>query len=146
MHIEPLERARDLGRMGEIAAVFARHGLGDLIRRAGLAPLFERARQRHEAQGRPGAIHAARWAVARCLRSLGRASEALAEQERLAASAEGKDDGFVAEEIAECLVLLGRAADARPHARRAAALLAADAGFAAEHPERIERMRELAGD
>lgn len=43
MHIEPLERARDLGRMGEIAAVFARHGLGDLIRRAGLAPLFERA-------------------------------------------------------------------------------------------------------
>ena len=27
----------------EIAAVFARHGLGDLIRRAGLAPLFERA-------------------------------------------------------------------------------------------------------
>jgi len=43
MHIEPLERARDLGRMGEIAAVFARHGLGDVIRRAGLAPFFERA-------------------------------------------------------------------------------------------------------
>jgi ubiquinone biosynthesis protein len=43
MHFETLERARDLGRMGEIAAVFARHGLGDVARRVGLAPFFERA-------------------------------------------------------------------------------------------------------
>jgi ubiquinone biosynthesis protein len=43
MYIEPLERARDLGRLSEIAVVFARHGLGDVIRRAGLAPFFERA-------------------------------------------------------------------------------------------------------
>ena len=52
-----------------------------------------------------------RWCVARCLRSLGRTEEALAEQRALAAELEaiGESDEFVTQEIAECLRALGRA-------------------------------------
>jgi len=39
----PMERARELGRLGEIATTFARHGLGDLLQRLGLAGPLERA-------------------------------------------------------------------------------------------------------
>ena len=52
----------------------------------------------------------ARWCVARCLRSLGRTAEALAEQRALAAELEavGETDEHVTEEIGECLRELGR--------------------------------------
>jgi ubiquinone biosynthesis protein len=43
MHLHTLQPARDLRRMGDITAVFAKHGLGDVMARAGLAPLFRRA-------------------------------------------------------------------------------------------------------
>jgi ubiquinone biosynthesis protein len=43
MQFGAVQRARDIGRMSEIAAVFAKHGLGDLVRRFGLAPAFQRA-------------------------------------------------------------------------------------------------------
>ena len=45
MLIETLGAARDLGRLHEIVAVFVRHGLGDLVRRLGLADALERAGQ-----------------------------------------------------------------------------------------------------
>jgi ubiquinone biosynthesis protein len=45
MLIETLGAARDLGRLQEIVAVFVRHGLGDLVRRLGLADALERAGQ-----------------------------------------------------------------------------------------------------
>jgi ubiquinone biosynthesis protein len=45
MLIETLGAARDLGRLREIASVFVRHGLGDLVRRLGLADALERAGQ-----------------------------------------------------------------------------------------------------
>ena len=45
MLIETLGAARDLGRLHEIASVFVRHGLGDLVRRLGLADALERAGQ-----------------------------------------------------------------------------------------------------
>src|SRR5262245_31350611 len=37
--------ARELPRLREIGSVFVRHGLGDLVRRAGIATLLERAGQ-----------------------------------------------------------------------------------------------------
>jgi hypothetical protein len=37
--------ARELPRLREISSVFVRHGLGDLVRRAGIATLLERAGQ-----------------------------------------------------------------------------------------------------
>jgi ubiquinone biosynthesis protein len=45
MLIEALSTARDLGRVQEIAAVLLRHGLGDLVRRLGLADALARAGQ-----------------------------------------------------------------------------------------------------
>jgi ubiquinone biosynthesis protein len=36
---------RDLSRLREISSVLIRHGLGDVVRRAGVAPLLERAGQ-----------------------------------------------------------------------------------------------------
>jgi ubiquinone biosynthesis protein len=45
MLLDTLSAARDLGRLSEIAAVLMRHGLGDLVRRLGLADLLERAGQ-----------------------------------------------------------------------------------------------------
>ena len=43
MLIQALGTARDLGRMQEIAGVLVRHGLGDTVRRLGLADALERA-------------------------------------------------------------------------------------------------------
>ncbi len=87
----------------------------------------------------------ARWCVARCLRSLGRVEEALAEQQALAAEleAEGEVDGYVDEELAECLLVLGRGDDARAHFSRAYTELSGDAGLQANEPERLERLRAL---
>jgi ubiquinone biosynthesis protein len=42
MPLDAFEQARALGRAGEIAAVFAKHGLGDVVRRLGLGHLVER--------------------------------------------------------------------------------------------------------
>ena len=73
--------------------------------------LFELALAERERQDDPGRTRIARWSVARCLRSLGRTEEALAEQQALAAELEalGETDEYVREEIAECLRALGRA-------------------------------------
>jgi len=40
---EPIDRARDLARLAEIATVLGSHGLGELLRRLGLAGVLERA-------------------------------------------------------------------------------------------------------
>ena len=40
-----LGAARDLSRLREISSVLIRHGLGDLVRRTGLASALERAGQ-----------------------------------------------------------------------------------------------------
>jgi hypothetical protein len=45
MASELLSTARELPRLREISLVFLRHGLGDLVRRAGVATLLERAGQ-----------------------------------------------------------------------------------------------------
>ncbi len=43
MLLEALSTARDLGRLQDIASVLIRHGLGDAVRRLGLARIFDRA-------------------------------------------------------------------------------------------------------
>jgi tetratricopeptide (TPR) repeat protein len=109
---------------------------------------FERAVPLREAAGDARELRIARWCVARSLRSLGRLEEALRQQRDLldASQAEGLEpDGFVSEEIGECLQLLGRQAEARPHFAEAFRLLSADSGFAKTEPERLSRLRQLAG-
>ena len=73
--------------------------------------LFSLALAERERQDDPARTRIARWCVARCLRSLGRTEEALAEQQSLAAELDalGETDEYVTEEIAECLRALGRA-------------------------------------
>ena len=43
MLLEAINTARDLGRLHEIASVLIRHGLGDVVRRLGMAGALERA-------------------------------------------------------------------------------------------------------
>lgn len=59
---------------------------------------FELARDAAQHFGSPFQLHVAKWAVARCLRSLGRTAEALAIQEELLAH--DPEDEYVVEEIA----------------------------------------------
>ena len=89
----------------------------------------------------------ARWCVARCLRSLGRLEEALAQQRALLAEEEalGEGSGFTWEEIGECLLALGRDAEARPHFAQAYAALSQDAWLVAEEGARLARLRRLGG-
>jgi len=60
--LDTLSAARDLGRLHDIASVLIRHGLGDFVRRLGLAPAFERAGralrwERMEGLDREPAVH-----------------------------------------------------------------------------------------
>lgn len=74
---------------------WARHDAGQYV----LAlDSFEAAVSAHSLHGSPMQIHIAHWTVARCLRSLGRAADALAIQHRLRAN--DPPDSYVDEEIA----------------------------------------------
>jgi len=93
------------------------------------------------------AIEIARYAVAKTLRALGRADEAIPLLERAVAWAveEEAPDGWFHEELAGAYSAAGRSADARTHARLALAiLLEADPSFA-ENTERHARLQSLAG-
>ena len=158
--VEPLgeawswnERAMELARASPDPR--ARRWVGSLANNMGWArheagryddalELFRIALDARRATGSPDQLRIARWCVARCLRSLGRFDEALAEQRALAAelTAAGLEDGYVDEEIGECLVALGRDEEARPSFARAAGLLADDPTVTRE---RLERLRAAAG-
>jgi tetratricopeptide (TPR) repeat protein len=121
---------------------WARHEEGDHDQ---ALSLFQVALEERRREGTANQVRIARWCVARCLRSLGRVEEALAEQQALAAGleAEGEIDGYVDEELGECLLALGRGDDARAHFSRAYAELSGDAGLRANEPDRLERLRSL---
>lgn len=110
--------------------------------------LFRLALDERLPQGNVPTIRIARWSVARCLRSLGRAEDALDDQRALLAEheAEGTTDGYVCEEIAECLLALGREDEAWSFFARAHAELAVDIDLAGAQPERLERLRLLGAE
>jgi tetratricopeptide (TPR) repeat protein len=113
---------------------------------AGALQAFETALAARRERGGGKETRIAEWSVAKALRLLGRADEALAIQERVAAEAEAagdRDEGYGPEEIGECLLLLGRASEARPHLARAAELLGADPWLVEHEPDRIARLRTL---
>jgi tetratricopeptide (TPR) repeat protein len=109
--------------------------------------LFTRGLAWRQEQKQPRETRIAAWAVARCLRSLGRLEEALdLQRENLNAAHDAGDTGaLIEEEIGECLVQLGRSAEARQHFRRAYGELSKDTWLVEHEPERIERLKELAG-
>jgi tetratricopeptide (TPR) repeat protein len=109
---------------------------------------FERAVPLRQEAGDAPELRIARWCVARALRSLGRVEEALRQQHDIVESSQAQGlepDGYVSEEIGECLQLLGRQAEARPHFEEAFRLLSLDSGLVKMEPERLSRLRELAG-
>ena len=107
---------------------------------------FERVLTLRREQGDAGLIRFARWCVARVHRALGRTPEALAMQNSLLEEIEksgAAQDGFVYEELAECHLTLGQADKARLWFAKAFNALSQDAGFVANEPMRLERMRTL---
>lgn len=106
---------------------------------------FQKALPAWEARGDPSAIRAARWSIARSLRSLGRYDEALTIQRALLAENErsGTVDGFVFEELGELSLARGDTTGAKPWFARAYAALSIDPSLVADEPARLERMRKL---
>jgi tetratricopeptide (TPR) repeat protein len=116
---------------------WARLDAGDA---AGALEAFELAlasRERDDPRRYPREF--ARCAVGKALRALGRADEAAAALEQCVAWAAeaGVEDGEFLEELAEDYAALGRHAEAAEQARRALELI--------DDPERVARLRELAG-
>lgn len=109
-------------------------------------PHFEAALAARLEEGEPRPIGIARWCIARCLRSLGRIEEALAMQQELHRAEDRDGSGFVEEELGECLLALGRTDEARPWFALAHERLSADPWLREREPERIARLRTLAGD
>jgi tetratricopeptide (TPR) repeat protein len=102
----------------------------------------------HEAKDpKSGGTRIAKWSVARQLRALGRAEEALARQRALLDeyAALGEQDGFVLEEIGECLLALGKPDEAKPWFRKALGLLE-KIDWVREDEARIARLRRLAAE
>lgn len=109
--------------------------------------LFTEAVEERVRQGKAREIGVARWSVGRTLRAMGRTDEALAAQTDLARwMAEASlTDSYVEEEIAECLAELGRPLEAASHFAAAAGLLDPAGAGEDPDPERLERLRGLAG-
>ena len=108
---------------------------------------FEAALRERQRREQPKETRIARWAVARCLRSLQRYDEALKIQRALEAElgASNESDGYVFEELAELLDATGKPDAARAYFRRALAELGNDDWFAKNERARLQRLRAKAG-
>ena len=111
---------------------------------------FQQALHWQQEHGNARKVRIARWCLGRTLRSLQRASEALALQEDLLAEwekSEEEPDGYIFEEIAECLLILGRTAESQAYFAQAYARLRQhqDIWLVAQDPqkERLERLKRL---
>lgn len=104
---------------------------------------FHKALAWREQSGSISEMLIARWCVARCLRSLGRLTEALAMQQALLNEYEqsGGHDGFVYEELAECLLALDDQAAAQPYFALAYVELRGDPWLADQEPDRLNRLK-----
>ena len=111
-------------------------------------PLFEEAQAEWIARGKPEQIRIAKWAVARCLRSLGRSDEALTIQRALEAEHMATDsaDGYVFEEIAENLAALGKMDEARPYFEKAFDEFSKDEWFVKNEAARLVNLKARVGN
>lgn len=103
--------------------------------------LFQKALAYRQARQQASQVIIAKWCIARCLRSMGRVSEALLQQQVLAL--EDTQDGFIQEELGECLLALGQAPESVPHFARAYQVLSQDTFLVANEAPRLERLKQL---
>jgi tetratricopeptide (TPR) repeat protein len=110
--------------------------------------VFRKAIPLREQAGKVGPLRIAHYCVGKTLRAMGELDDALVIQRRLDAEhhANGTPDGFVCEEIAECLLLKGRPDEAKDYFRHAYEVLSKDQWLMQNEPQRVERLRQLAGD
>jgi tetratricopeptide (TPR) repeat protein len=119
------------------------HDAGDY---EGALKVFRRAVEVRTEFGTPRELAIAKWAVGRCLRSLGRYVEALEIQEALADSDDAAEDGYVYEEIGENLLALDRGTEAVPYFSQAHDLLSEDDWLVDNESERLERLLTLSDE
>ncbi len=108
---------------------------------------FEGALEFQEERKNQERIFIAEWAVARCLRSMGKLELALAKQLQLLEDRrqhDFKEDGFVFEEIGECLLELERADEAASNFEKALFLLAENPWILENEKDRLRRIKRLA--
>ncbi|MEA2096545.1 MAG: tetratricopeptide repeat protein [Candidatus Cloacimonadota bacterium] len=88
----------------------------------------------------------AKWAIGRCLRSLGKNDEALKSQKELLTELEEKKlpkDGYVFEELAEIYFVKGNNELAKKNFKLAYEELSKDRWLIANQPERLSRLKKL---
>ena len=109
--------------------------------------LFKKALVYREKVGREQPIRIAKWAIGRCLRSLGKTDEALEIHRKLLAEYESvnRKNGYVFEELGECLLVQGKEDEAKSWFAQAYEELSKDQWHVANEPERIERVKKLGG-
>jgi tetratricopeptide (TPR) repeat protein len=109
--------------------------------------LFKRALEFRKAQGNPKSVFIAKWSVAKVLRLTGQVEESFAIQKELLAETEltTEPDGYVYEEIGECLLLLNRSEEAQQYFSFCYDSLKLEHWLVTKEPERIARIKELAG-
>lgn len=109
--------------------------------------LFKRALEFRMEQGNPVSVFIAKWSVAKILRLLGQVDDAFAIQKELLIESEqtSNPDGYVYEEIAECLLTLNKGEEAQQYFSLCYDHLILDSYLITNEPERISRIKELAG-
>lgn len=109
--------------------------------------LFKRALEFRKVQGNPSSVFIAKWSIAKVLRLMGQIEESFAIQKELLAETEQtfEPSGYVYEEIAECLLLLNSSEEARPYFSICYDRFVLDDWLVTKEPERIARIKELAG-
>jgi tetratricopeptide (TPR) repeat protein len=109
--------------------------------------MFQKALAAREAEGDESLTDIARWCVARCYRSSGRVDDALGIQSALYAKHEkaGTSDGYVCEELGELYLMSDRQDEASKYFVMAYESLSKDSWLVENEPDRLKRMRDLAG-
>lgn len=109
--------------------------------------LFKRALEFRVDQGNTNTVFTAKWCVAKVLRLLGQVEESFVVQKELLVETKQttNPDGYVLEEIAECLLLLNRNEEAKQYFSLCYERLIIDDYLVSNNPERIARIKELAG-
>ncbi len=107
---------------------------------------FEKGLEYRRSVGKEPGLRLARWAVARCKRSMGRFEEALEEQRAVMTEyfPSGVDtSGYVVEEIGECLLAMERNDESRAYFAQAYDVLSKDEWLVKNEGERLERMLRM---